>query len=148
MIKYLWKEGKVYMFCINCGNKLNDNAYVCLNCGVLVRNRSENKVIKQRKKNNVNNKFLGFISVVMGILSLIFSLMLYFHDISSVGMYTEIGERILFTLDYAVPAILLSSITLFFSLVSKKNNYNKIVFLLSLLSFFFIITEFIVVIIY
>lgn len=136
------------MFCINCGNKLNDNAYVCLNCGVLVRNRSENKVIKQRKKNNVNNKFLGFISVVMGILSLIFSLMLYFHDISSVGMYTEIGERILFTLDYAVPAILLSSITLFFSLVSKKNNYNKIVFLLSLLSFFFIITEFIVVIIY
>lgn len=136
------------MFCINCGNKLEDNACVCLNCGVLVRNRSENKVIKQRKKNIVNNKFLGFVSVVFGIVSLIFSLMLYFHDISSVGMYTEICERILFTLDYAITAILLSVITLFFSLVSKKNNYNKIGLLLSLLSFFFIITEFIVVIIY
>lgn len=136
------------MFCINCGNKLDENACVCLNCGVLVRNRSENKVIKKRKTNSVNNKALGLISVIFGILSLILSLMLYFHDISSVGMYTEVGEKIMFTLNYAITAILMSLIALVFSLISKKNMYNKIGFLLSILSFFFIITEFLVVIIY
>lgn len=136
------------MFCINCGNKLDENACVCLNCGVLVRNRSENKVIKQKKKKSVNNKVLGFVGIVFGVISLIFSLMLFFHDISSVGMYTEISDRILFTLDYSITAILLSSIGFVFSLVSKKNKYKKTGVLLSLLSFFFIITEFIVVIIY
>ena len=64
------------MFCINCGNKLDENACVCLNCGVLVRNRSENKVIRQRKKKSVNNKVLGFVGIVFGVISLIFSLML------------------------------------------------------------------------
>lgn len=136
------------MFCINCGNKLDDNACVCLSCGVLVRNRSQNNVVKQKKTSSVNNNALGLISVVFGVLSLIFSFMLYFHDISYVGMYTEIAERIFFTLDYAITSILLASITLMFSLVSKKNKYKKIGLLLSLLSFFFIITEFIVVIIY
>lgn len=136
------------MFCINCGNELDENACVCLNCGVLVRNRSQNKVIKQKKTNGINNKALGLVSVVFGVLSLILSLMLYFHDISSVGMYTEIWERILFTIDYSITALLITSITLVFSLVSKKNKYKKIGLLLSLLSFFFIITEFVVVIIY
>lgn len=136
------------MFCINCGNKLDENACVCLNCGVLVKNRSQNNVIKQKKTSSVNNKAMGLISVVFGILALVFSLMLYFHDISSVGMYTEIVERILFTLNYAITSILLALITLIFSLASQKNKYNKIGFVLSLLSFFFIITEFIVVIIY
>lgn len=136
------------MFCINCGNKLDENACVCLNCGVLVRNRSQNKVIKKKKINSINNKALGLISVVFGSLSLILSLMLYFHDISSVGMYTEIWERILFTLDYSITALLITSITLVFSFVSKKNKYKKIGLLLALLSFFFIITEFIIVIIY
>lgn len=136
------------MFCINCGNKLDENACVCLNCGVLVRNRSQNKVIKKKKINSINNKALGLISVVFGSLSLILSLMLYFYDISSVGMYTEIWERILFTLDYAITALLMASITLVFSFISKKNKYKKIGLLLSVLSFFFIITEFVVVIIY
>ena len=136
------------MFCINCGNKLDENACVCLNCGVLVRNRSQNKVIKKKKINSINNKALGLISVVFGSLSLILSLMLYFHDISSVGMYTEIWERILFALDYSITALLITSITLVFSFVSKKNKYKKIGLLLALLSFFFIITEFIIVIIY
>ena len=136
------------MFCINCGNKLDDNACVCLNCGVLVRKRCENKNIKRRKKNSVNHKVLGLISTIFGILSLISSLGLYFHDISSVGMYTEIIDRIMFTFDYAITVLLLSSISLIFSLLSKKNTFKKFGFLLSLLSFFFIIFEFIVVIIY
>ena len=81
-------------------------------------------------------------------MALLSSLMLYFNDISSVGMYTEIYERVSFTFGYTIISILLSMVTLIFSLVSKKNTYSKIGLILSLLSFFFIITEFIVVIIY
>lgn len=133
-----------FMFCTNCGSKLDENACVCVNCGVLVRNRSNIKIVKKRK----DTKVIGIISVIFGVMALLSSLMLYFNDISSVGMYTEIYERVSFTFGYTIISILLSMVTLIFSLVSKKNTYSKIGLILSLLSFFFIITEFIVVIIY
>ena len=136
------------MFCENCGNKLDENACVCLNCGILVKNNYVNKVIKHKKKIKINYKVLGVVSTIFGIISIVFSLMLFFHDISSVGMYTEFFERFKFTLNYSITSIMISSVTLIFSLISKKSYYGKIGFYLSLLSFFFIITEFIVVIIY
>ena len=37
------------MYCSNCGNKVDEDAYVCLNCGVILKKR-ENKV--KSKKNN------------------------------------------------------------------------------------------------
>ena len=134
------------MFCTNCGNRLNENACVCVNCGVLVKNRSNNKIVKQKK--NINTTTIGGVSTILGSIALIFSLMLFFHDISSVGMYTEVYERILYTLDYSITSIMLATVTLIFSLVSKKSSYSRIGFVLSLLSFFFIITEFVVVVIY
>lgn len=136
----------LYMFCMNCGNRLDENAYVCVNCGVLVKNRCENKMIRPKKK--VNSNALGVVSIIFGVTSFVFSLMLYFHDISSVGMYTEVYERIIYALDYSLTSIMMAFVTLIFSLVSKKNIYSTFAFLLSLLSFLFIITEFIVVIIY
>ena len=132
------------MFCVNCGNRIDENAYVCVNCGVLLKGRSEPKVVKEKKDNNV----LGIISVIFGVLSLFSSLILFFYDISSVGMYTEIHERIFYVLDYSLFAILLSAVTLVLSLVGKKNIYSKYGLILSFLSFFFIITEFVVVVIY
>lgn len=132
------------MFCQNCGNKLNDNAYVCLNCGVILKKRSEIKIVKEKKDINV----IGIVSVVLGLLAVVFSLLLFFHDISPAGMYTEIYERIFFALGYSLFAILLASGTLILSLVSKRNHYSNIGFGLSLLSFFFIITEIVVVVIY
>lgn len=132
------------MFCTNCGNKIDENACVCLNCGVLVRKRSSNV----KKKNKINNNTLGLSSTILGIVAIVFSLMLFFNDISSVGMYTEVHERILYTLNYSITAIMLATVTLIFSLIGKKTLYTSIGLFLSLLSFFFIITEFIVVIIY
>lgn len=146
MVKLSREKGRLFMFCTNCGKRLDENAYVCVNCGVLVRNRSEIKVVKPKK--NINTKALGVVSVVLGVISLIFSLMLYFYDISSVGMYTEVYERVFYALDYCLTAVMMSTVTLIFSLVGNKNTYSKVGFVLSLLSFFFIITEFIVVIIY
>lgn len=132
------------MFCTNCGNRLDENACVCVNCGVLVRNRSNIKVVKKKK----DTKVIGIISVIFGVMAMLSSLMLYFNDISSVGMYTKVYERIAFAFGYTIISILLSTVTLIFSLVSRKNTYSKIGLILSLLSLFFIISEFIVVIIY
>ena len=60
--------------------------------------------------NNVDNvkvintkssgKSLGIVSVILGVISLVLSLMLFFHDISSVGMYTEIYERLFYAVNY------------------------------------------------
>ena len=129
------------MFCMNCGNKLEENAYVCVNCGVLVKKRGVS--INVKKKNDT--KVLGVISSILGCLSLFLSFMLFFYDISSVGMYTEVYERIFYALDYSLSAILMAMVTFIFSLISKKNTYSNVGLLLSILSFFFIITEIVLV---
>ena len=145
MVK-LVMEGNVFMYCTNCGSKIEENSYICVICGTLLRNRSNNIIIKQKRKSNIDS--LSIVSIVLGVFSILFSIMLFFYDISSVGMYTEIYERIIYVLDYSVSAILLSTVTFIFSLIDKKNVCSNISLLLSLLSFFFIISEFIVVIIY
>lgn len=137
-------KGRLIMFCQNCGNKIDENAYLCVHCGVFLKKRSNVKVVNYK----TNNKALGVVGFVLGIVSIVLSIMLFFHDISSVGMYTEIYERIFYVLNYSITAIMMTSVTFIFSLISKKNIYRSIGLLLSLLSFFFIITEIVVVIIY
>lgn len=132
------------MFCTNCGNKVDENAYVCVNCGVLLKKRIETKNIRTKNDANITGKF----SLIFGFLALISSLSLFLYDISSVGMYTEIYERILYALDYSLISILVASVCLVLSLVGKKNAYSKYGLILAFLSFFFIITEFVVVVIY
>ena len=131
------------MFCQNCGNKIDDNAYVCVHCGVFLKKRSNNKI-----EHNTNNKVLGIVSFILGIVAIFLSIMLFFHDISSVGMYTEIYERIFYAIDYSITAIMMSVVTLIFSLISEKGTYSSVGLMFALLSFFFIITEIVVVIIY
>ena len=130
------------MYCQNCGNKVDENAYVCVHCGLFLKRRG--KTINNKN----NDKILGFVSFILGIISLVLSFMLFFHDISSVGMYTEVYERIFYALDYSISSLMITTVTLIFSLISKKGIYSYIGLFLSLLSFFFIITEFVVVIIY
>ena len=134
------EEGRLNMYCTNCGNRIDDDAYVCVDCGMILKSRSIDR------KNN--NNILGVVSTFLGCMALVLSFMLFFQDIRSVGMYTEIYERIFYTLNYALSAILMSSVTIIFSLISKRNIYSNIGLFLSILSFFFILTEFIVVIIY
>jgi len=134
----------IFMFCTNCGNRTDENAYVCVNCGVILKGRSVHVISKKESNTNV----LGIISIIFGGLAMLFSIMLFFSNIFSVGMYTQVYDRIFYTLDYSLFAILLSSVLLILALISKKNIYNKYGLCLSILSLFFIITEFIVVIIY
>lgn len=128
------------MYCVNCGNKIENNDYVCNNCGMILKKRIS------ASKNYDNG--IGIASTILGCISLILSFMLFFHDIRSVGMYTEIYERIFYTFDYALSAILMATVTIIFSCISKKTFFSNVGLFLSILSYFFIITEFIVVIIY
>jgi hypothetical protein len=137
-------KGRLFMFCTNCGNDLEENAYVCINCGALVKKRSDSNVSNKFRKYSIFSIF----SVLFGIIGFILSILLFFNDISTVGMYVEIYDRIFFALEYSLFAILFSSISLILSLIEKKNNFTNIAYVLSFLSFFFIITEIIVVVIY
>ena len=132
------------MYCQNCGSKLDENAYVCVNCGFLLKKRSKTKIIRNRNY----TKILNIITTIFGSMSVILSLMLFFHDISSVGMYTEIYERIFYAIEYSIFAIIISFVTFILSFFCNKKIYNNIGLILSLVSFFLIFTEFIVVVIY
>lgn len=136
------------MYCMNCGNKVDDNAYICVNCGVVLKKRSE--VLNTRKKRKSSDT-TGIASIILGSFALLCSLALFFNDISSVGMYTEVYERIFFALGYTLVPILFSMVTLILSLIhikSSKNEASKVGLFLSLSAFFLILTEFVVVVIY
>ena len=136
------------MYCINCGNKLDDKADVCLNCGVLVKKVPKKVVNIPVKKKKTNTKVGEIITVIVGAISVILSISLFFHDISSVGMYTEVLERISYTLNYSMLAILFAIATLVLVLVNKKKKNNVLGLGLAIFSLFLIVTEFLVVIIY
>lgn len=40
-------------FCSNCGKKLNENADICLKCGVFIKENEENKKVDNKKKNGL-----------------------------------------------------------------------------------------------
>lgn len=136
------------MYCRNCGNKLDDNAYVCVKCGVLVdRNdnvpsRSINKVKKR------NNNVTGILSIVFSSLSVLSGFGNLTMDISSVGMYTKILDRVIYSLDLIGFSLTFMIVGFILALANKEKLCNKVGLGLSLLSLFLIITEVLVVIFY
>lgn len=131
------------MYCSNCGNKVDEDAYVCLNCGVILKKR-ENKV--KSKKNNI--KLFNVVTLVFSIISFILSFSLFFYDISEVGMYTKAYERIIYGLGFVSTTMFFTIISLIFALVNKKSNIGKIGLGLTLISIFLILTEIFVIVIY
>lgn len=137
------------MYCRNCGNKLDDNAYVCVKCGILVdRNdsfipsRSTTKV--KKKDTNVT----GILSIVFSSLSVLSGFGSLTMDISNVGMYTKVLDKIIYSLDLIGFSLTLMIVSSILALANKGKLCNKIGFSLSLLSLFLIITEVLVVIFY
>ena len=133
------------MFCHNCGNKLEDTNVVCPKCGYLVERGQYKKNIK-KKSNNVN----GIISLIFGIISILMCFSFMLKDISTVGMYTKLVERILYALDLVLAPSFMAFITLIISCMGKNRDkeLNKCSLFLSIISFFFIITEIVIVSIY
>lgn len=134
------------MYCRNCGNEVDKNAYVCVNCGVILQNNNNN--VKRKVVNN-NSIVTGIISIVFASISLFFCLCGFIYgDISSVGMYTTVFERISFAFGYNIFQFLFAIISFVLSLTKIKENCNKVGLFLTLMAFFLIITEFVVIIIY
>lgn len=136
------------MYCRNCGNKLNENSYVCLKCGVLVDNNSviPTRMSREKKKNDSN---------VTGILSIIFSSLAVLDifdcltsNISSIGMYTKLLDRFIYLLDFIGFSLTFMIVGFILSLVQKNKTCNKVGLGLSLLALFLILTEVMVVIFY
>ena len=137
------------MYCRNCGNKLNENAYVCLKCGVLVDNNTSvipTRMSREKKKNDSN---------VTGILSIIFSSLAVLDifdcltsNISSIGMYTKLLDRFIYLLDFVGFSLTFMIVGFILSLIQKNKTCNKVGLGLSLLALFLILTEVMVVIFY
>ena len=126
------------MYCSNCGNKVDENAYVCVHCGIVLKKRSNN--IKYN-----NNVVFNIFSLIISIIAMISSLSLFFIDISDVGMYTKISERIFYGIGFTSISISLTVLSLIFALINKKNKVNLI---LTFISIFLILSEIFVIVIY
>lgn len=131
------------MYCRNCGNKLEDGAYVCTKCGVLASEESSIK-IKNKKESNV----LGILSIIFSSLAVLISLDLLTDDISFINMYTNAMDKIVYIISHVGLSMALVIVSLILAFTNRKNICNKIGLSLSLLSLFFIITEIVVVILY
>ena len=130
------------MYCSNCGNKVDDNAYVCVNCGVILKKREN---VKRNKKQNSN--IFGMFSLIFSVVAVLSSFSLFFYDISSVGMYTKAYERVIYGIGFTSISIFLTILSLIFALI-KKSNLNKTGLVLTLISVFLILSEILVIIIY
>lgn len=130
------------MYCSNCGNKVDDNAYVCVNCGVILKKREN---VKKNKKQNSN--VFGMFSLFFSVVAVLSSFSLFFYDISSVGMYTKAYERVIYGIGFTSISIFLTILSLIFALI-KKSNLNKTGLVLTLISVFLILSEILVIIIY
>lgn len=130
------------MYCSNCGNKVDDNAYICVNCGVILKKREN---VKRNKKQNSN--VFGMFSLIFSVVAVLSSFSLFFYDISSVGMYTKAYERIIYGIGFTSISIFLTILSLIFALI-KKSNLNKTGLVLTLISVFLILSEILVIIIY
>lgn len=130
------------MYCSNCGHEVDEKAYVCVKCGVILKKR-----VSPSNEIKTNNFFSAF-SLLLGIASVISSFSLFFNDISSVGMYVKTYERIIYGLGFTSLSILLMIISLIFALINIKNKFNRIGLVLTMISLFLIVSEILVITIY
>ena len=131
------------MYCSNCGNKVDEKAYICVNCGVILK--KDNGVPKKVKK---DSNVTGVFSIIFGVIALLISIGLFFIDISNVGMYTEIYEKIAYAIGFVIIPFIFMILSLIFALIKKNKTSNKVGLVMSLIAAFLIITEVMVVIIY
>lgn len=138
------------MYCTNCGNKVDEKAYICVNCGVILNKQQELRInnIKNVKKNNGSGNATGIISIVFASIAVLLCLCLMNVDISEVGMYANVAERIFFGFGFNIFPIIFTIVSLILGFVNLKNIRNKIGLSLSFIAIFLIITEFAVIILY
>ncbi len=138
------------MYCRNCGNKLDENAYVCVNCGVLVDNNINNNIPSRvyREKKRGDSNATGILSIIFSSLAVLDAFDCLTTDISVVGMYSKILDRIMYLFGFVGFSLTFMIVGFILSLIYKNKTCNKVGLGLSLLALFLIITEVLVVIFY
>ena len=138
------------MYCTNCGNKVDEKAYICVKCGVILNKQqiSSPNNIKSRKVKKDSSNATGIISIIFASFAVLLCLGLMTTDISDVGMYTSVIERLFFAFGFNIFPIIFSIVSLILGFVNLKNICNKIGLAISFVSVFLVITEFAVIILY
>lgn len=57
-------------YCSNCGSKINEDAYICVKCGVVVENNNKSNNVANIRKDSVSNWYgvLGFFIPLAGLI--------------------------------------------------------------------------------
>ena len=147
-------------FCSNCGSEINENADICLNCGVMVNknnnsnNNNSNSVLSNTNynKQKVPGKGLSIAGMVLGIIAAVWALisLISIGNIESeltYGFYYVdssyiIGFAIGYTLFSLVPSII-GLILSAFGFRKLKSGINITGLILSIIAFVIAIIEFI-----
>lgn len=128
-------------YCTNCGNKLNEEADVCLKCGRIIKRNYKTTNLKS----GMNAKeILPILSMVFGIISffVIFILALALDELRNELFYEEYSVRffvsIFYTMFSLVPAIP-SLIMAIIGIKNEKSVYGTIGLITSLIAIIFCI---------
>ena len=108
-------------FCSSCGKEVNENAVVCVNCGVSI-NSSPIKQKQPGRGLSIAGMVLGIIATFYGFFSILISLIFL-----ATGEYFYIEEKIIISLVFNFFPFLLSIIGISLSLASIfkiKNGMN------------------------
>ena len=102
------------------------------------------------QKTNRSINIRGVISLMLGIISIIMCFNFLLMDISNVGMYTKVFERLYYAFNLVMAPLFLSVITLIISYSGKDSDkaLNKTGLFLSIISLLIVTLEIVIVIIY
>ena len=110
-------------YCSKCGKELKEGADICLNCGKLVNN--------QQKKNKNIEKGLSIASLVLGIISILWTFIMilgYEQAIETIKVEYYYNETIIYVMFYYIGYTLFSLtpsiISLVLGLMSIKKEKN------------------------
>ena len=124
---------------------MEENTIVCTKCGSVVGRSNYKKSINKK-----NGNIKGLICLIFAIISIFMCFNFMLKDISVVGMYTKIADRLYYVFNLVLVPLFLSFITLIISCSGKDNDkvLNKISLFLSIISLLMVALEIVIVIIY
>lgn len=117
------------MYCMYCGKEINENAYVCLGCGALVKKKPKQVEIMSKDQNSVEHereerKFK--IGTGITIVLLIISTFLYLVGGGGGYYVSDINRKDLVVAGCVISIIALAvSTTILFWIIKEKNFSSK-----------------------
>lgn len=135
------------MYCVNCGNKVDENADICLKCGVLLKKDNQKKSSSSPKIGK------GIASLVLGIIAVFFCISAFaaFEDLEYTLVDYEGARRIGFAVGFILIQTILSVPGFCLAVAERMNNkngFNTAGFWLGIASFICIAIQFIFVLIF